>query len=269
MRSGASDPRPIGVFDSGWGGLSVLEHLVADLPGERYVYLSDHAGLPYGARTAADIADRMRRLTQLMVARHDVKMVIVACNTATAAGIDELRAAVDLPIVGTEPPIRPAVAATICGVVGVMATAATIVQPRFARLMQEHAALATVVTQACPGLVECIEAGDLDGPGVRSLVGEYVAPLTAEGVDVIALGCTHYPFLAPVIADAAGPGVTLIEPGPAVARRAASLLSDGHPVASAGTADVRFLTTAATADPAAATRLWGSPIALEAIEFTV
>lgn len=265
MGSGATDPRPIGVFDSGWGGLSVLEHLVADLPGERYVYLGDHAGLPYGGRTAADIADRMRRLTRLMIEGYDVKMVVVACNTATAAGIDELRAAVDLTIVGTEPPIRPAVAATRAGVVGVMATAATIAQPRFARLLQEHAALATVVTQACPGLVECVEAGDLEGAGVRGLVGEYVAPLITAGVDVIALGCTHYPFLAPVVAEAAGPQVTLIEPGPAVARRAASLLSGGSGSAPAGPGQVTFLTTEAAADPTAAARLWGSSITLEAV----
>lgn len=261
-----SDPRPIGVFDSGWGGLSVLRHLAADLPGERFVYLADHAGLPYGGRTAADIAGRMRRLTGLMIDRHDVKMVVVACNTATAAGIDELRSAVDLPIVGTEPPIRPAVAATASGVVGVMATAATLAQPRFARLLGVHANGVRVLTQACPGLVEQVELGNFDGDDVRAMVGGYVMPLVAAGADVIALGCTHYPFLAPLIAEAAGNAVTLIEPGIAVARRVASLIG---PSARPGTApEIRFLTTGDPAVAAAGSRLWGHPIAVSSVDIS-
>jgi glutamate racemase len=216
--------RPIGVFDSGVGGLSVLRHIRAALPEENLLYVADSGHAPYGDKPPQFIEARALAIAEFLVAA-DAKALVVACNTATAAAIVSLRAKFDLPVVGMEPAVKPAVEATRCGVIGVLATAGTLESAQFAGLVERFGSRARVIVQPCPGLVEQVERGDLAGPATRSLLGRFLRPLLEQGVDTLVLGCTHYPFLAPLVSEMA-PGVALIETGAAVARQLARRLEE-------------------------------------------
>ncbi len=207
----------IGVFDSGVGGLTVLRALRALLPAENFIYVADSAHMPYGEKSRHAIEARARVIAGFMLQR-GAKALVVACNTATAAAVAALRSAYPVPIVGMEPGVKPAAQLTQSGVIGVLATPGTLASGKFAALLQRHAGAAQVVVQACPGLVEHIERGDIDGLQTRALVQRYVEPLLERGADTLVLGCTHYPFVAKLIRDAAGPAVKLVETGAAVAR---------------------------------------------------
>lgn len=209
---------PIGVFDSGLGGISVLAEIRRRLPGEDLVYVADSAHVPYGGHPAAFILARSLTLSGFLV-EQGAKAVVVACNTATAAAVPALRARFAIPIVGMEPAVKPAAAATAHGVVGVLATAGTLRSARFAALLERFGERIHVVTEPCPGLVERVERGALDDPVTRGLVRRHLAPLLAAGADVIILGCTHYAFLRPLIEQEAGPDVSVIDTGEAVARQ--------------------------------------------------
>ncbi len=230
-----SRSRPIGVFDSGVGGLSVLRHIRAALPGEDLLYVADSAHAPYGLKSAAFIEARALAIAEFLVAQ-DAKALVVACNTATSAAIVGLRRRFELPIVGMEPAVKPAVEATRSGVIGVLATGGTLESARFAELVQRFGSRARVVVQPCPGLVERVESGDLSGPATRALLSAFVSPLLAQGADTLVLGCTHYPFLQPLLRELAGEDVALIETGAAVARQLARRLAeaDFRPARSAG-----------------------------------
>lgn len=214
---------PVGVFDSGVGGLSVLRELRRLLPDEDFLYYADSAHCPYGGKPLVEIQARAAAITEELLAA-GCKLIVVACNTATIAAVEHLRANYPVPFVGMEPAVKPACALTRSGVVGVLATGAALGGEKFHRLVAQHAAGVRVITQPCPGLVECVEGGELDGPRVVELVERYVRSLVRSGADVIVLGCTHYPFLRPVVQDVAGPGVTLLDTGEAVARQARRLL---------------------------------------------
>jgi glutamate racemase len=216
-----TDGRPLGVFDSGVGGLSVVREIRRLSPHEDVVYVGDTANVPYGGRDPGEIRAFSVAITRFLVREAQCRAVVVACNTVTSAAVEALRAAFPVPIVGMEPGVKPAAAATHSGRVGVLATQRTLAGDRFAQLVERHADGVEVITQPCPGLVERIEAGDWEGEKTRALVEGYVAPLLAGGVDTLVLGCTHYPFLLPVIRDVAGPGVQVIDTGPAVARQVA------------------------------------------------
>ena len=207
---------PIGVFDSGVGGISVLKHIHSLLPHEDLLYVADSKYAPYGGRTPAEITARCVEIADFLIAKN-VKALVVACNTATAAAIDTLRAKYDLPIIGMEPAVKPAAAATKNGIVGVLATVGTLKSAQFAALLESYGRNVKVVTQACVGLVECIERGDLSSENTQKLVQQYCKPLMDEGADTIVLGCTHYPFVRPLIEQAVGSKVTLIDTGAAVA----------------------------------------------------
>lgn len=226
---------PIGVFDSGVGGISVLSEIRAHLPGETLLYVADSGFVPYGEKTPEFIRARSRAITEFLLAR-GVKALVVACNTATAAAVAELRATwPELPIVGMEPAVKPAAARTETGVVGVLATGAALAGEKFHHLLATHAKDVRVITQPCPGLVEQVERGDLDGPQTHALVRRYVQPLLAQGADVLVLGCTHYPFLRPLIQDVAGAEVVLVDTGAAVARQVQRVLErDGTRSAAGG-----------------------------------
>ncbi|MFL9608782.1 glutamate racemase [Methylobacillus sp. Pita2] len=224
----------IGVFDSGVGGLSVLRHIREQLPGERLLYFADSLNAPYGPKSQAFIIERSREISRFLIG-HGAKAIVVACNTATAAAIQTLRSELDIPIIGMEPAVKPAAAATRSGVVGVLATTGTLKSAQFAALLAHYGKNIKVVTQACLGLVECIERGDLDGKATRALVAEYVAPLIDVGADTIVLGCTHYPFAKPLIAEIAGPDVVLIDTGEAVARQVRHRLEEAGLLAVSGT----------------------------------
>jgi len=213
----------IGVFDSGVGGLSVLQHIRQTLPGERLIYVADSAHVPYGDKSQHTIEQRSIALTRFLISQ-GADAIVIACNTATAAAAATLREQFDLPIIGMEPAVKPAVAASHSGVVGVLATIGTLESARFAALLERYAGEVKIVTQGCPGLVEQVEQGDLHGIRTRELVERYTAPLLEKGADTLILGCTHYPFLAPLIRDVVGEGVTLVDTGAAVARHLKSRL---------------------------------------------
>lgn len=212
-----SAPDPIGVFDSGVGGLSVLRAIRAELPGEHLVYVADSGHAPYGDRPAEFIARRADAIISFL-RRERAKAIVVACNTVTGAAIDALRARHALPIVAIEPAVKPAAAATRSGVIGVLATSVTLSSANFARLVEKFAQGTHVVTQPCPGLVEQVEQGDLDSAETRALVRRYLAPLVEQHADTVVLGCTHYAFLRPVIEELARPGVAIVDPAAPVAR---------------------------------------------------
>lgn len=212
----------IGIFDSGVGGLSVWREIALLLPGVDLIYFADQAYCPYGPRTLLDIRQRVVRVTRFLLAQ-EIDLLVVACNTASAAALAHLRALFDIPIVGMEPALKPAVEKTNSGKVAVMATPVTFQGEPFARLMARFAHGVQVFVQPCPGLVEQVEQGDLDGPATHELLYRYLHDLPAQGVDELVLGCTHYPFLRPAIEAAVGPGVQVIDPAPAVARQARRL----------------------------------------------
>ena len=234
--------RPIGIFDSGVGGLSVAAEVRRVLPAEDLVYVADAANFPYGDRPAAEVRERA-----LAIGRHleseGAKLLIVACNTATGAALERLREAVHVPAVGLEPAVKTGAVRTRSGRMGVMATAGTLASERFARLVREHAAGLTVVPQACPGLVDLIEEGELDGERLRALLDRLTAPLRAAEVDAVVLGCTHYAFVRAPLAAVLGPGVELIDSAPAIARRTQSLLDQSGMRAREGEGSLRLLTT--------------------------
>ena len=208
----------IGVFDSGVGGLSVLHHIRRTLPDAHLIYVADSAHVPYGDKPASCIEQRSNTLTRFLISQ-GAEAIVIACNTATAAAAASLRRNVKCPIIGMEPAVKPAVAATRSGVVGVLATTGTLESARFAALLERYGEEVEIVTQGCPGLVEQVEQGDLNGSRTRDLIARYTAPLLARGADTLILGCTHYPFLAPLIRDVVGEGITLVDTGAAVARQ--------------------------------------------------
>jgi glutamate racemase len=223
---------PIGVFDSGVGGLSVLHEIRRELPGEDLLYVADSGHAPYGDKSTQLIEARVIAIVEFLVSQR-AKAIVVACNTATGVAIQLLRSKFPVPIIAMEPAVKPAAAHTQSGVIGVLATSRTIASNNFAKLHERFGADVKILMQACPGLVEQVEAGDLSGDKTRALIGQYVEPLLEQGADTIVLGCTHYPFLAPLIQEIAGQTVTVIDPSSAIAREVrrrlatASLLSAG------------------------------------------
>lgn len=219
---------PIGIFDSGVGGLSVLREIRRQLPWENLLYVADSRHVPYGNKSPEFIVQRSQALTAFLV-RQQCKAIVIACNTATVAAAKILRQGYpDLPIIGMEPAVKPAVAASRCGTIGVLATVGTLKSAQFAGLLDKFARSVKVVTQPAPGLVECVEAGKLTAPATRKLVASFVEPLLAAGADTIVLGCTHYPFLRPLIQEIAGPNISLIDTGSAVARQVETRLREAN-----------------------------------------
>lgn len=213
----------IGVFDSGVGGISVLREIRKLLPEEALVYYADSGHCPYGGKPQAEIQARACAITETLMDR-GARLVVVACNTATIAAVEHLRATYPIPFVGMEPAVKPAASLSRSGVVGVLATGAALAGEKFHKLLAAHAGKVRVITQPCPGLVEQVERGELDSAATRALVERYTAPLLAQGADVLVLGCTHYPFLRPLIQQVVGADVALLDTGEAVARQTRRVL---------------------------------------------
>jgi glutamate racemase len=209
---------PIGVFDSGVGGLSVLHEIRKALPAEDLLYVADSGHAPYGDKSQQFIEARSIAITEFLL-RQNAKAIVVACNTATGAAVATLRAKFLMPIIAMEPAVKPAATNTKTGVIGVMATSRTLVSENFVKLFARYGEDVEILGQACPGLVERVEAGDLSGDQTRQLLERYVLPLLQQRADTIVLGCTHYPFLAPLIQDIVGPEVAIIDSAAAVARQ--------------------------------------------------
>jgi glutamate racemase len=247
------------------GGLSVLHEIRSRLPDADLVYVADSGHCPYGEKSYAEIRGRTEAITTFLLSL-DARAIVVACNTATVAAIDGLRQRYpSVPFVGMEPAVKPAAAATRSGVVGVLATGATLGGERFAGLAERFADGIELITQACPGLVEQIEAGDLDGPDTRALVRRYAAPLCARGADTLVLGCTHYPFLIPVLREVLGSHVVLVDTGAAVARQVERVLGEAAEV---GSGRATFYSTATDLGAAAVVvgRLWGAPVRINPLD---
>ncbi|BBH44321.1 glutamate racemase [Pseudomonas sp. KU43P] len=216
---------PVGVMDSGVGGLSVLAEIQRLLPNESLLYVADCGHVPYGEKSPDYIRQRCRRIAEFFQAQ-GAKALVLACNTATVAAAADLRELYpDWPLVGMEPAVKPAAAATRSGVVGVLATTGTLQSAKFAALLDRFANDVQVITQPCPGLVELIETGDLSSEPLRQLLQGYVQPLLAAGCDTLILGCTHYPFLRPLLATMVPADVAIIDTGAAVARQLQRLLA--------------------------------------------
>lgn len=217
--------RPIGVFDSGVGGLGVWREIARQLPHEDIVYLADQAHVPYGSRQLAQVRELAAGVTRFLL-EQGAKAIVVACNTASAAALHHLRRTFPaVPFVGMEPAVKPAVERTHNGVVGVIATQATFQGELFASLVERYAGAVQVLTQTCPELVKVVESGALDTPATETLLRKYLAPLIQAGADQLVLGCTHYPFLRPAIERIVGTGVEVIDPAPAVARQTRRVLA--------------------------------------------
>lgn len=217
---------PIGMFDSGVGGLAALIETRRLLPGDDLMYVADSAWFPYGSRPPAEVLDRASTITRLLLDR-GAKLIVVACNTATSAAIADLRQRFDVPFVGTEPALKPAAQRTLAGRVALLVTPQTARGQKLAALIDRFGAEVDVRTIAAPDLAERVEAGALDGSETRALVRSYVAEVRQSGADVLALGCTHYAFLRPMIEEEAGEGIIVIEPSAAVARQVMRVL-DGR-----------------------------------------
>lgn len=215
----------IGVYDSGEGGKSVLKELKALMPWEDYVYYGDSAFCPYGPKDPEFIIERACAISEFLIAK-GCNLIVVACNTATAAAISYLREHYDIPFVGMEPAIKPAVLHSKTGVVGVLATAGTFKGSLYHSTLARFSGDVKVIERVGEGLVETVEKGVLEGPEVEKLIHKCIDPMLEQGADHIVLGCTHYPFLQPVIEKIAGAGVTVVNPAPAVARQAMRILEE-------------------------------------------
>ena len=244
---------PIGLFDSGVGGLSIWRQVVHALPSESLLYVADQANVPYGHRSADEIQANSLGIADYLVAQ-GCKAIVVACNTASAVALEPLRWAFpQLPILGLEPAVKPAVEITRSGVVGVMATPATFQGQLYRATVGRYATAVQVVEQVCVGLAELVEQGDLEGPDCDARLMGYLQPMLDAGADTIVLGCTHYPFVIESIRRLVGPAMAVLDPAPAVARHLADVLRQAGLLATdpAGALAPRFATTA---DPLAFNR---------------
>jgi glutamate racemase len=222
---------PIGIFDSGLGGLSIVSEVRSLMPAEDLIYFADSAYCPYGTRSPAEITSRCRIIAAELIER-DAKLLIVACNTACAVALTDLRARFSIPIVGLEPAVKPATKLTRSQRVAVLATPRTIASERLSNLIRNVADSVEVKKVAAPGLVEIVETGDVDGPHAERMLRDLIEPLLAWGVDVIVLGCTHYPFLRRPIERLVGSEVHIVDSGEAIARRVRAVLTERDQVRS-------------------------------------
>ncbi|HEX6925255.1 MAG TPA: glutamate racemase [Longimicrobiaceae bacterium] len=261
------NPAPIGIFDSGVGGLSVAREIRRRLPGEDLLYFADHAFCPYGGRPLEVIRGRSVAVVGELIDR-GAKAVVVACNTASGAALETLREEYSVPIVGLEPAVKPAAANSRVGRIGVLATAATLQTARFHRLVQTYGQNVEIFQRASPELVELVEAGEISGESVERLLDRTLAPLREAGIDKLVLGCTHYPFLRDAIQDVMGAEVEVLDSGEAVARQVERVLAGMDALAiNDGPGDIRLLTTGDREQvEAIVRRLWTGPIEVQSVD---
>jgi glutamate racemase len=235
---------PIGVFDSGVGGLSVLRAMRESIPEEPVIYFADQGHVPYGPRPLEQVRNFSEGITRFLLDR-GAKLIVVACNAASAAALHYLRKEFPhITFVGMEPAVKPAAEHTQSGIVGVLATPATFQGALYASVLERFANGVQVLQHTCPGLVGQIEKGDLNGDETRAILEDALRPMLDRGIDTVVLGCTHYPFVIPLIEQVAGDNVRVIDPAPAVAKQARRLLEAGGMKRLAGEcAEVRLYTS--------------------------
>lgn len=241
---GGGDARPIGIFDSGIGGLSVWREIVLQWPREATCYVADQAHIPYGPRSGDTLRSFAAGITEHLLAQ-DCKAIVVACNAASAAALADLRVRYpQVPFIGMEPAIKPAAAHTRSGVVGVLATPATLNGELFAATRARHGQNVRIIGEPCPGLVDLIEAGQAHGAALDALLREILRPALQAGADQLVLACTHYPFVIERIRHLAGAHVHVVDPAPAVARQLGRVLGERQALRpDAGAPEHRFATT--------------------------
>jgi glutamate racemase len=230
-----------------------LRALTAQMPSESVIYVADQAHVPYGPRTLEEVRRFSEGIVRFLLDR-DAKLVVVACNSASAAALSHLRATfADVPFVGMEPAVKPAAEGTHTRVVGVLATPATFQGALYASVVERFAAGVTVLKDTCPGLVEQIEAGDLTGPETRRILERALSPMLSQGIDTVVLACTHFPFVIPLIQAIVGERVRVIDPAPSIARQTLRLLEAAHTRSRAGSpGQVEYCTSG---DPAGLERM--------------
>ncbi len=218
MYRNKSESFPIGIFDSGVGGLSVWREITNLMPGHHMLYFADNAYCPYGPRPKEEIIERAEKVTSFLIEKGAV-VIVVACNTATSAAISSLRKRYSIPFVGMEPAVKPAANFSKTGVIGVLATKGTLTGELYNSTLEKYASEIKVIEKIGTGLVALVEEGKLTGQETEDLLRLYIEPMLEEGADNIVLGCTHYPFLKPAIEKITGAGVNILDPAPAVARQ--------------------------------------------------
>lgn len=239
-----SKDAPIGVYDSGVGGLSVLRAIHSQLPHENTLYFADQAKVPYGERPLEEVRQLAEGVTRMMMAE-GAKLIVIACNTASAAALKHLRSLYpDYPFVGMEPAVKPAAEQTLSGKVGVLATPSTFQGELYASVVERFAQDVQVFQSTCPGLVRQIEKGFLETPKTHRILKEAIEPMLKEGVDTFVMGCTHFPFVIPLIRKIAGEDVRVIDPAPAIARQTKRVLTQQDLLRSSGPQPThRYLTS--------------------------
>jgi len=260
--------QPIALFDSGIGGLTVLKHVRVLLPGEDLIYLADSAHTPYGDKSERFIIDRSLEIGQFFIDK-GAKAIVIACNSATAAAVDVMRQEFDIPIIGMEPGIKPAVSQSKSRRVGILATSATVASKKFAALVECFHDEVEISIQACPGLVEQVEKMALKSEETYQLLSSYLLPLQEKGVDTVTLGCTHYPFLLSQIREIIGEATQIIDTGPAVAEQLKRVLHQSAALReqSDGGA-VQFYATHLRSDLSGQiSELWGEKVALKQVPY--
>ena len=252
--------RPIGLFDSGVGGLSVAREIRRSLPGEDLLYVADTAYCPYGDRPLEEVRTRALAVGRF-IQEAGAKLLVAACNTASGAALDELRQALAIPVVGLEPAVKTGASVTRNGKVGVMATAGTLASARYAKLVRDHARGVEVLPQPCPGLADLIEQGHLEDERLHALLERLTAPLRRASVDTVVLGCTHYAFVSTALGRVLGPDVRLVDSAPAIARRTEHLLREDAAARRNGPGAFEVLTTGDPGKVApVVSRLWGADV---------
>jgi len=243
--AGGSGDAPIGIFDSGVGGLSVLRAVRAQMPAESILYLGDQGHVPYGPRSMREVQAFSHEITRFLLAK-GARLIVVACNAASAAALVYLRQTFPhVLFVGMEPAVKPAAEQTRSGLVGVLATPATFQGALYASVLERFAQGVTVIQDTCPGLVQQIEAGDLSSPTTEAILRQALQPMLERGIDTVVLGCTHYPFVIPLIEQIVGKDVRVIDPAPAVARQVRRLLeSQANPHSAQAGSVFQYYTTA-------------------------
>lgn len=239
-----SSNNPIGIFDSGVGGLSVLREIRAQMPNEHLIYFGDQGHVPYGPRSMEQIQSFSEGITKFLL-KHNSKIIVVACNTASAAALKHLRATFpDVQFVGMEPAVKPAAEKTQTGKVGVLATPATFQGALYASVVERFANGVELFQNTCTGLVNQIEKGELNSPATRAILEDALLPMLEKNIDTVVLGCTHYPFVIPLIEQIVGENVRVIDPAPAVAKQVKRLLDAGGMLNQNGDeGTVRFITS--------------------------
>jgi glutamate racemase len=254
-------------MDSGVGGLSVLREIRTQLPAESLLYVADSAHLPYGDKTPAFVRQRVNRIAEAQI-EMGAKALVVACNTATAAAVESLRERFAVPVIGMEPGVKPAVLGSKRGVVGILATEGMVRSNRMRELVERFAREVEVVIQPCPGLVEQVERHALHTPETSRLLQGYLAPILERQADTLVLGCTHYPFLQPLIEQLVGPSVTVINTAAAIARHLHHRLQENALLADATTVGtVRFFSSGDLQQQRELiSRLWGEAITVAPLQ---